>query len=30
MESAADRDLWGVPGGAVEAGEPLVATCERE
>jgi 8-oxo-dGTP diphosphatase len=30
MESLADRELWGVPGGGLEDGESLIAGCERE
>jgi ADP-ribose pyrophosphatase YjhB (NUDIX family) len=30
MESMADRELWGVPGGGLEEGESLTAGCERE
>lgn len=30
MESMADRELWGVPGGSLEDGESLIAGCERE
>lgn len=30
MESMADREVWGPPGGGVEEGESLAAACERE
>lgn len=30
MESMADREVWGIPGGGVEEGESLAAACERE
>ncbi|CAM3425393.1 NUDIX hydrolase [Stackebrandtia soli] len=30
MESLADRELWGVPGGRVEVGETLEQACVRE
>jgi 8-oxo-dGTP diphosphatase len=30
MESMADRELWGVPGGGLEEGESLTAGCVRE
>src|SRR5438045_2921766 len=30
MQSLADREVWGPPGGAVEEGESLAAACERE
>jgi 8-oxo-dGTP diphosphatase len=30
MESMADREVWGLPGGGVEEGESLADACERE
>jgi ADP-ribose pyrophosphatase YjhB (NUDIX family) len=30
VESMADREVWGPPGGGVEEGESLAAACERE
>ncbi|MFF4821411.1 NUDIX hydrolase [Kitasatospora sp. NPDC001309] len=30
MESLADIELWGVPGGGLEPGESLTTACERE
>jgi 8-oxo-dGTP pyrophosphatase MutT (NUDIX family) len=30
LESLADRELWGIPGGSVEPGESLEQACVRE
>jgi ADP-ribose pyrophosphatase YjhB (NUDIX family) len=30
LESLADREVWGIPGGSLEAGESLEAGCQRE